>query len=91
MRRTQARGSDTSLGSRRAWSRSVTLAERDDAPPGLVSVVVPVRDGAATIGAQLDALARQRGARAYEVVVADNSSSDGTRDVVLAHRGSSAR
>ena len=69
----------------------MTVAEQGDEPRALVSVVVPVRDGAATIGAQLDALARQRGARAYEVVVADNGSSDGTRDVVLAHRGSPAR
>ncbi len=69
----------------------MTSTERGAASPTLVSVVIPVRNGAATIGAQLDALARQRGARAYEVVVADNGSSDGTRDVVLAHRGVPAR
>lgn len=65
--------------------------EHGGAPPALVSVVIPVRDGAVTIGAQLDALARQSGTRAYEVIVADNGSNDGTREVVLARRGSPAR
>jgi glycosyltransferase involved in cell wall biosynthesis len=52
-----------------------------------VSVVIPVLDGAATIGRQLDALAAQRDAPPFEVVVADNGSADGTADIVRAHRG----
>lgn len=56
-----------------------------DATPR-VSVIVPVRDGAATIGSCLGALAaldypRER----LEVVVVDNRSRDDTRDVVARH------
>lgn len=50
------------------------------------SVVIPVHDGAATIGAQLDALADQRHDGPYEIVVADNGSTDATVDVVREHR-----
>ena len=41
---------------------------------GLVSVVIPVRDGAETIGAQLDALASQSYAGRWELVVYLNAS-----------------
>jgi glycosyltransferase involved in cell wall biosynthesis len=41
-------------------------------------VIVPVRNGATTIGEQLDALAAQTYEGAWEVVVADNGSTDGT-------------
>lgn len=51
-----------------------------------VSVVIPVRDGAAVIGEQLAALAEQRTELAWEVVVADNGSTDLTRAVVEAWR-----
>jgi glycosyltransferase involved in cell wall biosynthesis len=48
-----------------------------------VSVVVPVLDMADTIGACLDALIGQSLApNAREIIVVDNGSSDGTRDVV---------
>lgn len=47
-----------------------------------VSVVVVVRDGEAHLGRQLAALDRQEGAPPFEVVVVDNGSRDGTRDVV---------
>jgi glycosyltransferase involved in cell wall biosynthesis len=48
-----------------------------------VSVVLIVLNGAEWIGRQLDALARQRGGPAgWEVVVADNGSTDGTQDLV---------
>jgi glycosyltransferase involved in cell wall biosynthesis len=50
--------------------------------PRLVSVVVPVRNGAATIEDQLAALAGQRYDAPWEVVVADNGSTDATRAVV---------
>jgi glycosyltransferase involved in cell wall biosynthesis len=43
-----------------------------------LSVIIPVRNGAATIGAQLSALATQSCDRSWEVVVADNGSTDDT-------------
>lgn len=48
-----------------------------------VSVIIIVRNGADTIRAQLDALANQRGAApVFEVVIADNGSTDSTADIV---------
>lgn len=41
-----------------------------------VSVIVPVHDSTRTLGLQLEALSRQEGAPAFEVVVADNNSTD---------------
>jgi glycosyltransferase involved in cell wall biosynthesis len=49
--------------------------------PRLVSVVVPVRDAAGTLPAQLDALERQDYDEPYEVVVADNGSRDGSAEL----------
>jgi glycosyltransferase involved in cell wall biosynthesis len=46
-----------------------------------VSVVVPVRNGAATIGQQLDALASQSFDGIWDVVVVDDASTDGTAEV----------
>jgi GT2 family glycosyltransferase len=57
-------------------------AGRADAWPGRVTVVVPVRDGAAEIGEQLAALAAQDYAGEWEVVVADNGSTDSTGALV---------
>ena len=54
-----------------------------DAPR--ISVVIPVRDGAAVLGACLDALAAQVGAPPFEVVVVDNGSSDATATVAAEH------
>lgn len=63
-----------------------------DGPPGPdpdpvpeldVSVVIAAHDAAATLPAQLDALAAQDPACTWEVLVADNGSTDATRDVVL--------
>jgi len=54
--------------------------------PRLVSVVVPVRNGAATIAEQLHALAGQQYDGAWEVLVADNGSVDATRNIVEAWR-----
>lgn len=56
--------------------------QRQHQPPALVSVVIPARDVAATIGEQLDALAQQRGAPRFEVVVVDNGSTDDTSQIV---------
>lgn len=52
-----------------------------DAPP-VASVVVPVRNVADTIDDQLAALARQTYREPWEVIVADNGSTDSTRDRV---------
>src|SRR3954468_3722294 len=51
----------------------------------VVSVVVPVRDGARVIRGCLDALTAQRGAPPYEVLVVDNGSTDTTAAAVRAH------
>lgn len=53
-------------------------------PPSLVSVVVPVYNAAAHIGEQLSALASQDYDGAWEVIVADNGSTDDTRCVAEA-------
>jgi len=49
----------------------------------LVSVIMPARDAAATIGTALDSLSAQSW-RALEILVIDNGSSDGTADIVRA-------
>jgi len=47
-----------------------------------VSVVIPALNAAGTLAVQLAALGRQRTTRSFEVIVADNGSSDRTADVV---------
>lgn len=51
-----------------------------------VTVVIPARNAASTIGDQLAALARQRWSGEWEVLVVDNGSSDGTDEEIEAHR-----
>jgi glycosyltransferase involved in cell wall biosynthesis len=53
----------------------------------VISVVIPARDAAATIGEQLDALSAQPGIGDCEVVVADNGSTDSTVEVVRRKAG----
>ena len=54
------------------------------APP-VVTVVVPVHNGADVLPACLSGLAAQDGAPAFEVLVVDNSSDDDTADVARRH------
>jgi glycosyltransferase involved in cell wall biosynthesis len=49
--------------------------------PTLISVVVPVLNAAETLPAQLEALSGQTYAGKWEVIVADNGSTDGTPDL----------
>jgi glycosyltransferase involved in cell wall biosynthesis len=55
--------------------------------PGGVSVVMPVRNGAALLDTQLASLAAQNYAGRWEVVVVDNGSTDGTARVAERWRG----
>lgn len=52
-----------------------------------LSVVLPCRNGAATLPVQLEALARQAWDEPWELVVSDNGSTDATREVVDRFRG----
>lgn len=51
-----------------------------------LSVVVPCLDDAETVGALEDSLARQEWSEPWEVVVADNGSTDGSMEVVARYR-----
>jgi glycosyltransferase involved in cell wall biosynthesis len=50
----------------------------------LVSIVLPTRNGAATLPALLDAIARQRVDFPFELVAVDSSSGDGTAELLRA-------
>jgi glycosyltransferase involved in cell wall biosynthesis len=52
-----------------------------------LSIVVPCRNAVKTIAAQLDALSHQQWRDAWEVIVADNGSTDGTQQVVESYYG----
>jgi glycosyltransferase involved in cell wall biosynthesis len=51
-----------------------------------ISVVIPCLNAAATIGLQLDALGKQHFADSWEIIVADNGSTDDTLKVVTSYR-----
>lgn len=55
-------------------------------PAPLLSVIIPVRDGAWCLDAQLDALAAQDPGIPWELIVCDNGSADGTRALALHRR-----
>ncbi|MFW0794046.1 glycosyltransferase [Gordonia sp. CPCC 205515] len=54
--------------------------------PDLVSVVIPVHNGVALIDDQLEALAVQSYPRPFEVIIADNGSTDGLCEHLDGHR-----
>jgi glycosyltransferase involved in cell wall biosynthesis len=51
-----------------------------------LSVVIPCLNAAGTIGAQLEALSRQRWAKSWEVIIADNGSTDGSQSLVASYQ-----
>lgn len=53
-----------------------------------ISVVIPVHNGEPYLAEQLDALAAQDFSEPWELVIADNGSTDGTRRLALSHRAS---
>lgn len=63
-------------------------ARRDDAR-AFLSVVIACFNGAEALGRQLDALLSQRASARFEVIVADNGSTDGSRELVERYRSRS--
>jgi glycosyltransferase involved in cell wall biosynthesis len=53
--------------------------------PRLVSVIVPVHDAAPTLGSQLAALTAQDYEGEWELIVADDHSTDGSAEIARAH------
>jgi glycosyltransferase involved in cell wall biosynthesis len=51
-----------------------------------LSVIIPCLNGATTLGVQLDALAQQQWNQCWEVIVADNGSSDESLSIVQRYR-----
>lgn len=51
--------------------------------PNMVSVVIPVRDGAEVLPMQLASMAKQDYEFPWEVVVVDNGSTDGTAEIAM--------
>jgi glycosyltransferase involved in cell wall biosynthesis len=52
-----------------------------------LSVIIPCLNGAATIATQLAALARQQWDQPWEIVVADNGSTDESAGIVERYMG----
>ncbi|MHA3019341.1 glycosyltransferase family 2 protein [Mycobacterium sp. BMJ-28] len=62
------------------------MADSDDCPGGVdISVVIPCRNGAPFLRKQLDAVLSQRTNAVFEVVVADNGSTDDTVDAIRSY------
>jgi glycosyltransferase involved in cell wall biosynthesis len=60
-----------------------SVNDHDRVIPPEVSVVIPCRNAADTLPEQLEALAAQLGGVRFEVIVSDNGSTDGSREVAL--------
>ena len=58
----------------------------DSEHPRTLSVIIPCLNAAGTLGVQLEALSRQDGVGEWEVIVADNGSTDRSREVVESYR-----
>jgi glycosyltransferase involved in cell wall biosynthesis len=52
-----------------------------------LSIVSPCLNAAGTIGIQLEALSHQEWDGSWEVIIADNGSTDGTKDIVRSYSG----
>ena len=52
-----------------------------------LSVIIPCFNAASTIATQLEALANQQWSEPWEVIISDNGSTDGLRDVVKTYEG----
>ena len=59
----------------------------DDARPSMISVVIPNLNGAATLGFQLGALAHQTYKGRWEVIIADNGSTDDSVHIARRWKG----
>ena len=57
----------------------------DRSSPPEVSVIIPAYNASASVSKQLDALSKQALAPTFEVVLADNGSTDGTPTVASAY------
>lgn len=53
-----------------------------------VSVIIPAKNTEKWIGEQLESLSRQKNAPCFEVIIADNGSTDKTRQIAHDFRGS---
>jgi GT2 family glycosyltransferase len=65
----------------------IRMTRRKQDSPQLISVVIPVCNAASTLSEQLDALTSQTYVGAWEVIVADNGSMDGSQEIVGRWRG----
>ena len=63
----------------------MTAPDSTDPNPPLVSVVIPVHNGAKDLPLQLSALSNQTYAGRWELVVADNRSDDGSAEVAMSY------
>lgn len=52
-----------------------------------LTVIIPFYNAAATVGLQLEALAKQQWSQPWEIVLADNGSKDNSREVIESYRG----